>query len=116
MAGVARQSDQEGGDYAPFRDGAASPPSGSGGERVVTEREKPTPEQAIKRITSALERCQAMLTSDVRQAFPKLPDKVRRRFLHAARNCRIGWMIWNSGRKFGEMGEDASAGWPDGNA
>lgn len=80
MAGVARQSD-DGGDYAPFRDGAAAVPSGESGR----EREAPTPEQAIKRMTSALERCEAMLTSDVRRAFPKLPEKVRTRFLHAVK-------------------------------
>lgn len=78
MAGVARQSD-DGSDYAPFRDGAATVPGGDAGR----EREAPTPEQAIKRMTSAIERCQAMLTADVRRAFPKLPEKVRVRFLHA---------------------------------
>lgn len=78
MTGVARQSD-EGSDYAPFREGAASVP----GSDASREREAPTPEQAIKRMTSALERCQAMLTSEVRRAFPKLPEKVRARFLHA---------------------------------
>lgn len=78
LAGVARQSD-DGGAYAPFRDGAASVPGSEAGR----EREAPTPEQVIKRMTSALERCQAMLTGDVRRAFPKLPEKVRARFLHA---------------------------------
>lgn len=79
MGGVARQSD-EGSGYAPFREGAATPPGGSDSGR---EREAPTPEQAIKRMTSAIERCDAMLTADVRKAFPKLSDKVRQRFLRA---------------------------------
>lgn len=85
MAGVARQSD-EGADYAPFHDGATTPPS------PQKEREAPTPEQAIRRITSALERAEAMLTADVRRAFPKLPEKVRQSFLHAVREFekRVG--------------------------
>lgn len=77
MSGVARQSD-EGTEYAPFHDGAITPPA-------ATEKEKPTPEQAIKRMTSALERCDAMLTGEVRKAFPKLPEKIRQRFLRAVR-------------------------------
>ncbi len=81
MAGVARQS-EEGGEYAPFRDGAATPPPDADQQR---EREAPTPEQAVKRITSALERSEAMLTAEVRRAFPKLPEKVRQRFLRAVR-------------------------------
>jgi hypothetical protein len=80
MAGVARQS--EDGEYAPFRDGAAAPPPESEHQR---EREAPSPEQAIKRMSSALERCEAMLTTEVRRAFPKLPEKVRQRFLRAVR-------------------------------
>lgn len=80
MAGVARQSD-EGSDYTPFRDGAAAVPGGEAGR----EREAPTPEQTIKRMTSALERCDAMLTADVRKAFPKLSEKIRARFLRAVR-------------------------------
>lgn len=84
LAGVARQSD-DAGEYTPFRDGAASPPPGS---QAASVREAPTPEQAIKRITSAVERCQAMLTPDVRTAFPKLPEKVRQRFLVAIRDLQ----------------------------
>lgn len=80
MTGVARQS-EDGSDYAPFREGAAAVP----GSQSSREREAPTPEQAIKRMTSALERCQAMLTAEVRRAFPKLPEKVRARFLHAVK-------------------------------
>lgn len=80
MTGVARQVD-DGGNYAPFRDGAATVP----GSETGREREPPTPEQAIKRMISALERCQAMLTAEVRRAFPKLPEKVRARFLHAVK-------------------------------
>ncbi len=87
MAGVARLS-EDGGEYTPFRDGAASPPPESSGTHSATEREAPTPEQAVKRITSAVERCQAMLTSDVRKAFPKLPEKVRQRFLVAVRDLQ----------------------------
>lgn len=80
MAGVARQS-EEGGDYAPFREGAATPPV----SEQQHEREPPTPEQAIRRISTALERCEAMLTAEVRRAFPKLSEKVRQRFLRAVR-------------------------------
>ncbi len=81
MAGVARQS-EEGDDYAPFRDDAATPP---GESRAATEREAPTPEQAIKRMSSAIERCDAMLTAEVRKGFRKLPEKIRQRFLRAVR-------------------------------
>lgn len=85
VAGVARESDDVG-DYAPFREGAASVPPGN--DHDVREREAPTPEQTIKRISSALERCDAMLTAEVRKAFPKLPEKIRKRFLHAVRELQ----------------------------
>jgi hypothetical protein len=35
-----------------------------------------------------LERCQGLLTSEVRKAFPKMPEKVRRRFHHAAQELQ----------------------------
>ena len=84
LAGVARQSG-EGAEYTPFREGAASPPPA--GQSPV-DRAPLTPEQTVKRITSAVERCQAMLTSEVRQAFPKLPEKVRQRFLRALKDLQ----------------------------
>lgn len=87
LAGVARMS-EDGGEYTPFRDGAASPPPDAKGAHSSTPREAPTPEQTVKRITAAVERCQAMLTSEVRNAFPELPDKVRQRFLIAVRELQ----------------------------
>ncbi len=84
LAGVARQS-EGGGEYAPFREGAAVPPSANG---PAGERTPLTPEQTIKRMTSAIERCQAMLTAEVRTAFPKLPEKVRQRFLRALKDLQ----------------------------
>jgi hypothetical protein len=80
LSGVARQSD-DGTEYAPFYDGAVTPPQGP----PSRERESPTPEQVIKRITATMERCEALLTAEVCKAFAKLPEKVRQRFLRAAR-------------------------------
>jgi len=85
MAGVARQSDDSG-EYAPFREGAATVP---GNQRLEsTQREEPSTEQLVKRMTTALERASAMLTADVLGEFPTLPEKVRQRFLRAVRDLQ----------------------------
>jgi hypothetical protein len=85
VAGIARQSDD--GEYAPFRDGAASVPSNEE-TRAATPREEPTAEQVIKRVTTAMEKASSMLTSDVLRQFPKLPEKVRQRFLRAVKDLQ----------------------------
>lgn len=64
--------------YAPFREDAASPPP-----RESAERQEPTTEQLVKRMTSALERCQSAMNDSFMNQFSKLPDKVRKRFLKA---------------------------------
>ena len=64
--------------YAPFRDDAATAPP-----RDSVERPEPTTEQLVKRMTSAIERCQGAMTSQFSNQFRKLPDKVRKRFLKA---------------------------------
>lgn len=87
LAGVARFSEGES-EYTPFRDGAASPAPGANGSRKTSEREAPTPEQAIKRITTALERCRAMLTAEVCKEFPRMPEKIRQRFLIAVQDLQ----------------------------
>jgi len=64
--------------YAPFREDAASPPP-----RETADRQEPTTEQLVKRMTSAIERCHAAMNEQFGRQFGKLPDKVRNRFLKA---------------------------------
>ena len=65
-------------DYAPFREDAATPPP-----RDSAERQEPTTEQLVKRMTSAIERCQGAMTAQFSNQFRKLPEKVQKRFLKA---------------------------------
>lgn len=62
--------------YAPFREDAATPPP-----HESSERQEPTTEQLVKRMTSAIERCHGAMTPQFLKQFDKLPDKVRKRFL-----------------------------------
>lgn len=71
--------------YAPFRSGAGSPaPSAEGGEDRSPRGL--TPEQAVKRVTAALERSERLLTDTVIDSFQDLPEKTRLRFLTAVEN------------------------------
>ena len=64
-------------EYAPFREDAATPPPRE------TERHEPTTEQLVKRMTSAIERCQGAMTPQFATQFHKLPEKIQKRFLKA---------------------------------
>jgi hypothetical protein len=83
VAGVARGSGPGDGDYAPFRSTAGSPAPKDAGV-AVADRPQLSPEQAIKRMTSALERLNAALTPELLKQFRRLPDKQRNRFVKAA--------------------------------
>lgn len=84
VAGHARDVGGSGGDYSPFRSGAASPaPKDSGTETAVVAKPEITPEQAVKRICSAVERSHKMLTPEVQAAFSELPPKLKKRFIKA---------------------------------
>lgn len=63
--------------YAPYREDAATPP------REAAERQEPTTEQLVKRMTSAIERCTGAMNPQFSKQFAKLPEKVRKRFLKA---------------------------------
>jgi uncharacterized protein YukE len=65
-------------EYAPFREDAATAPA-----RENSERQEPTTEQLVKRMTTAIERCHGAMNSQFNKQFAKLPEKVRKRFLKA---------------------------------
>lgn len=71
-------ADTTGQAYAPFREDAATPPP-----RENAERQEPTTEQLVKRMTNALERCTGAMNAQFVKQFAKLPEKVRKRFLRA---------------------------------
>ncbi|WP_417378694.1 hypothetical protein [Gimesia sp.] len=80
----ARDVGGSGTDYSPFRSGAGAPaPQGSSSEVAVVAKPEITPEQAIKRICSAVERCHKMLSPEVISAFPELSPKLKKRFIKA---------------------------------
>jgi hypothetical protein len=84
VAGHARDVSGSGGEYSPFRSGAASPaPKGSGSETAVVAKPEISPEQAVKRICSAVERCHKMLTPEVQSSFAELSPKLKKRFIKA---------------------------------
>ena len=62
--------------YAPFREDAATPVPREDAPRI-----EPTTEQLVKRMTTAIERCQGAMTSEFCRQFAKLPEKTRLRFL-----------------------------------
>lgn len=83
VGGFARDADPE---YTPFRSDAASPGPASGTESATaTAAPKPEipPEQAIKRVTTAIERVNKLLTPEFLAAFGTLPAKQRERFTRA---------------------------------
>lgn len=65
-------------EYAPFREDAATAPP-----RETSDRQEPTTEQLVKRMTTAIERCHGAMNSQFNKQFAKLPEKVRKRFLKA---------------------------------
>ncbi|MCH9654188.1 MAG: hypothetical protein K0U86_16400 [Planctomycetes bacterium] len=84
VGGHARDMGNSGNEYSPFRSGAASPaPKGSGSEVSVVAKPELTPEQAIKRICTAVERSNQMLTPSVQSAFSELSPKLKKRFIKA---------------------------------
>lgn len=85
VAGVARESEPQESDYAPYRQGAASPgPRDDGADAAAADRPEPSVEQLVKRMTTSLERCNQVLTPEFCQDFRKLPEKLQKRFLKAA--------------------------------
>lgn len=83
LAGVARQAGEEG-EYSPFRSDAGSPASAKGHKAKEGESPAPpTPEQLVKRLTGTLERFAAVITSEFRKDFRRLPEPVRAKFLEA---------------------------------
>jgi hypothetical protein len=81
-AAVAREAGSSGDDYAPFSPDAIKPPtSSSAPERP---REAPSIEQLVRKLTTTLERCSAVMNDKFLADFETLPEKDRRRFLKAA--------------------------------
>ncbi|MDA0589369.1 MAG: hypothetical protein O2820_09785 [Planctomycetota bacterium] len=70
--------------YAPFRSDAGSVPRSSDGEDHSPRGL--SPEQAVKRVTAAIERSDRLLTEIVIDSFQDLPEKTRLRFLTAMEN------------------------------
>lgn len=87
-AAVAREAD--GGDYSPFRKGAGSPaPKEGAADVAVMEKQKPKkpdPEQAIKRMTMAVERMTKALGDNTAKEFSNLPEELRKNFTAAVAN------------------------------
>lgn len=83
---VARQAGAGDDDnYTPYRaDAASPPPKGGHPERSGNAAPPVSPEQLVRRMTSTLERCAKILTSDFRKEFRRLPAEVREKFLDAA--------------------------------
>jgi hypothetical protein len=70
--------------YAPFREDAAIPAA-----RDDVPRPEPTTEQLVKRMTTAIERCQGAMTSEFSRQFGKLPEKTRLRFLKSVEQLSV---------------------------
>jgi hypothetical protein len=70
--------------YAPFRKDAGSPPQGEG--KPDSRPVGLDPEEAFKRATTAIERCNKMLVEHVLDGFEDLDEKLRIRFLTAVEN------------------------------
>lgn len=84
LAGVGREVDDDGSGYAPFRQGAGSPaPRHDGGETAVAERSGPSAGQLIKKVQTAVDRCNAALTPEMLKQFRKLPESARRQLVEA---------------------------------
>jgi hypothetical protein len=70
-------------DYAPFRQGAMSPPPKEESSVAVAERPHTSVSQTVKRMTTTLQRCQQVLTPEFIEEYRQLPEKVRNRFIRA---------------------------------
>jgi hypothetical protein len=83
QSGFAREVDDESAGYSPYRKGAGSPPPG---ERVEATSAVPkiTPEQALRRMTTTLERCLRVFTPEFVAELSDLPDGVLEKFQKAA--------------------------------
>jgi hypothetical protein len=77
--GAAREAGA-GDDYAPFGSAARGAAASEG---ATTDRAEASAETILKRIATALERCDAALTPDVLEGFSQAPIKLRRRILKA---------------------------------
>jgi hypothetical protein len=77
VGGVARESEAG----VPFEGGSAG--EQQGGRVAVAEKPKTSADQAVKRMTVAVERVNKSLTSELVKEFDKLPKKVRLRFIKA---------------------------------
>lgn len=78
---VARESDSG----VPFEGGSVGGSQGEpqGGRVVVAEKPKPSAEQALKTMTTAIERVNKVFTSELVKEFDRLPKKARLRFIKA---------------------------------
>jgi hypothetical protein len=84
VSAVARDADggTGGGDYSPYRQGAASPPpKESGGVTAVVEKPLLSAEQMLKRAVTTLERINKALTEEMLQEIKKQPQKKRDRLV-----------------------------------
>jgi hypothetical protein len=72
--------------YAPYRKDAMSVPSSETSEGSSTTAPTMDSEQAFKRMTTAIERCNRLLTDDILDGFAELPEKLRIRFVTAVEN------------------------------
>lgn len=70
--------------YAPFRKDAGSPPPQEG--QAASKPVGLNPEEAFKRATTAIERCNKMLVENIIDGFDDLDEKLRIRFLTAVEN------------------------------
>ncbi|WP_339909633.1 hypothetical protein [Symmachiella dynata] len=81
---AARQKEDTGGEYSPFRQGATTPPATSdqGGDAVGTAVGPPVA-QLVKRTTKALQRFETAITPQFVQEFRKLPEQTQSQFIKA---------------------------------
>ena len=63
-----------------------SVPSSANSEGGSTAPQSMDSEQAFKRMTTAIERCNRLLTDDILDGFADLPEKLRIRFVTAVEN------------------------------
>ncbi len=84
VAAVARESNSQDADYAPYRRGAGSPaPQEQTSDVTLTERPQPSPGQLVKRMTNTLERVNHALSPELLKECRLLPEKQRNRLVKA---------------------------------
>ena len=79
---AARELENQGENYAPFRAGAGGP-APKDTDVSLAERPRPTIQQTVKRMTHTLQRCHTAMTPEFVEQFRQLPTNVRNRFLTA---------------------------------